>query len=75
MNAHSSSVLDGYTVVVAPPADRIPRSHRSHSTRVFARMPVRSSRRRPSDWRPAAIACTRAPAWRHVIERQPSPTG
>src|SRR5665647_1308856 len=75
MYAHSSAVLDGYTVVVAPPADRMPRSHSSHSTRVFASRPTRSSRWTPSESSPAAIARTRSPACRHVIDRHSSPTG
>jgi hypothetical protein len=31
MYAHSSAVDDGYTVVVAPPAHRMPRSISTHS--------------------------------------------
>ena len=76
MNAHSSAVLDGYTVVVAPPADRMPRSREQPLDAACCtgcRRAPRGGGRATS--RPAAIALTRSPVWRHVIDRQLSPTG
>ena len=61
--------------VVAPPAASTPRSQSSHSTRVFDAIATRSSRPSPSESSPAAIAFTRSPACRHVIDRHSSPTG
>src|SRR5690606_3292315 len=48
-------------VVVAAPAQRMPRSARIHSTRVVAAMATRSSGCTPSECRPAAIALARSP--------------
>ena len=60
-------------MVVAPPAARMARSARIHSTRVLDRMATRVSASAPSPIRPAAIARTRSSACFQVSEAQPSP--
>lgn len=56
MNADSSALVCGYTVVVAAPAQRMPRSARIHSTRVEEASATRCSGSTPSSIRPAATA-------------------
>ncbi len=56
MNADSSALVCGYTVVVAAPAHMMPRSPRIHSTRVAEASATRCSGWTPSSMSPAAMA-------------------
>ena len=75
MYAVSSSLVEGYTVVVAAPAHMMPRSARIHSYLVPDEMPTRCSAWIPSDNSPAAIRLTSSPACFQVTEVQLSPSG
>ncbi len=59
MYAVSSAFVCGYTVVVAAPAQMMPRSASIQSTRVVEAMATRSSGRTPRSISPAAMAKTR----------------
>ena len=62
----SSVPVVGYTVVVAAPEQRIPRSDRIHSSRVLDAIATRSSDSMPSEIRPAAISVTAEEVWVQV---------
>ncbi len=72
MNADSSALVCGYTVVVAAPAHMMPKSARIHSTRVAEARATRSSGRTPSSISPAAMAYTRSAACRQLRDFQSS---
>ena len=62
-------------MVVAAPAQRMPRSARIHSMRVEERMAQRCSFSMPSERSPPAMALTRLEVSFQVSHCQPSPTG
>ena len=62
----SSVPVVGYTVVVAAPEHRIPRSARIHSSRVLDAIATRSSDSTPSEISPAAISVTAEEVWVQV---------
>ena len=67
MYTTSSTWVLGYTVVVAPPAQAIPRSARIHSILVLDAMATRCSRASPSATKPAAHSWTAVWACVHVM--------
>ena len=73
MNATSSACVVGYTVVVAAPAARMPKSATTHSYRVPDASATRSSGLMPSEIRPAAINSTRSPTCCQVTLVHPPP--
>ena len=75
MNATSSAFVVGYTVVVAPPADKIPKSAMTHSYRVEEASATRCSGSIPRAISPAAMPSTRSPTSRQVTLTHPSAHG
>ena len=75
MYATSSALVVGYTVVVAPPAARMPKSTTTHSYRVPDASATRSSGLMPSAIRPAAMCSTRSPNCCQLTLAQPSSSG
>ncbi len=62
-------------MVVAAPAQLMPRSASTHSRRVPDRIDTRSSRPTPSVTNPAAMALARSPTSPHVIQLMPVSSG
>ena len=75
MYATSSEFVEGYTVVVAPPAHITARSAKIHSSRVAAAIATRSSGCKPRDRKPAAKSAIRSLLRAHVHDSQPLAVG
>ncbi len=75
MYATSGAFVEGYTVVVAPPAHMIARSTAIHSTLVPQAIATRCSGSSPSESSPAARSWTSSPASAQVQDFQPPSRG